>query len=76
MLENDGGRARGGGDDDDVNMTTTTQFDPLVCLGRIVFGCCGWTAATPLAATSNNAIGGGEALGGENRNQQSINNVG
>jgi hypothetical protein len=51
-------------------MTTIQQSVPLVCLDRIVFGCCGWGGRNAIGSNGDNNISGGEALGSENNNQQ------
>jgi hypothetical protein len=52
--------------------TTIQQSAPLVCLNRIVFGCCGWGSRDTIRSNDDNDIGGGEALGGKNNNQQTM----
>ena len=51
-------------------MPRIKQSAPLVLLDRLVFGCCGWGGGDAIGSDDIDDIGGDEALGGENNNQQ------
>ena len=53
-------------------MTTIQQSAPLVCLDRVVLGCCGLGGRDAIGNNDNNNIGGGTALDSENNNQQTM----
>jgi hypothetical protein len=69
-----GSQGQGGNDSIDAdprgNCDNNTSISPLIHLNGINFGCCGRGGSNASGSNNDNNISGGEALGGENNNQQ------